>query len=350
MGRFHLLKQQLPAVLFEDWWEIILLRMVVSFIKRTITLVNVENQGEGFALFLLVPEDIIITTLFSVCTSEGDIFPFSPGPRHLVLSQLCCHGNHRCRDKSTWMSIRVLGWTKPDVWWVVIGGKLSPKHSELQAALESRSIWSVGEAEERGCHWDQGEPGWPQIGPQRQPTVPWGGVGGLLLSDSSVEPMAWCLCVTWFWARGPMAAQSQDWHVSKCRRGIFQMNVFEPVAEVKYNHISAVDSFLQQQWSWCVCACVWLCLCRGSDELRFSVLAETWICFLHQLHLHRLQTTNISEHHILFPSTDEELSIKTAAWSSPWRRGIGGNGKTLICGERRACLITYCKLKPYWLL
>ena len=113
MGHFHLLKQQLPAVLFWHWWEITLLRMAVSFVNLTITLVNYNNYGESFVLFLLVPEDIIITTLGSVCTSEGDGFPFSPGPRHLVLSQLCCHGNHRCRDKSTWMSIRVPGRRDP---------------------------------------------------------------------------------------------------------------------------------------------------------------------------------------------------------------------------------------------
>ena len=94
MREFNFLYLQLTSVPFSLSCEVVFLRMIVIIIHRTST-INIKNQCERSCVFLLEPE--YQATLTS-STAERGLFTNSPGQRQLVLSQLCCHGNQRCRQ------------------------------------------------------------------------------------------------------------------------------------------------------------------------------------------------------------------------------------------------------------
>ena len=95
MREFNFLYLQLISVPFSLSCEVVFLRMIVFIIHRTISF-NIKNQCERSCVFLLEPEYPV--TLTSSSTAERGLFTNSPGQRQLVLSQLCCHGNQRCRQ------------------------------------------------------------------------------------------------------------------------------------------------------------------------------------------------------------------------------------------------------------
>ena len=97
---------------------------------------------------------------------------------------------------------RAQGWawcsgrTERVVCWAVIGGELSPKHSQLQAALENgiMVVWRRSCREgalPRRAGWTQGASKRSSTPAHRPPGVDWEGCFWV-----TAEPMAWCPCVS----------------------------------------------------------------------------------------------------------------------------------------------------------
>lgn len=98
MSEINLLDLQITAILFLHSCEIIFLRMIVPVIYVSTSLIYPKNPCECSCVSLLVPDYIIIGAPVGSSTAEGDFPTNCPGQRQILLNQLCCHGNQRCRQ------------------------------------------------------------------------------------------------------------------------------------------------------------------------------------------------------------------------------------------------------------